>query len=174
MLAERHAGLGDEPAVRLLEPGAVLVGLVEDDLANARLDRLLGAAEARAQRRVERAAVRGVAVAGGHDDRVLLGVDADAGVVAGAGRGVRGAARAAAVAAVGDTHRRAVVAGGDDRFLDHDEGADPPADAVRSRAHRPRDPHVVLVPARPLEGHLFSAPRDCGFLVARHGRGSSE
>ena len=105
VLAELHAGLRDEPAVGLLQPGAVLVGLVVDDLADARLDRLLGAAEAGAQSRVEDAAVRGVAVTRGHDDRVLLGVDADAGVVA---RARRASERSgdSRPGAVGDASRR--------------------------------------------------------------------
>src|SRR6185436_20518847 len=48
-LAQQDAGLGDQPPVGFLEPGAVLVGLFVHELAQAGLDRLLGAAEAGTQ-----------------------------------------------------------------------------------------------------------------------------
>ena len=167
-------GVRDELPVRLLEPGTVLVRFFVDQLADAGLDGLLGAAEARPERGVEEAPVRRVAVARREDDRVLLGVDAHARVVPRARRRVRGAAGTPAVGAVADAHRRAVVPGGDDRLLDDDDRPYSPADAVRACGDRARDAHVVLVPARPLHRRSVSprARGRKGFIPLLHGRRS--
>jgi len=109
------------------------------------------------QRRVQSAAVGAVAVAGRQQEGVLLGMDADAGVVFGAGGGVGGTARTAALGAVGDTHRGAVVAGGDDRLVDHHQRADLATDAVGSLRHRARYVHVVLIPAGSVHRQLRAA-----------------
>ena len=90
---EEHPQLGDaQPFGRPPRAPPRTERAASDHLADAGLDRLLGAAEAGAQRGVQGAAVRRAAVPGGEDDGVLLGVDADARVVAGAGRVVRGGA----------------------------------------------------------------------------------
>ena len=117
------------------------------------LAQLLEAAEARPQRRVAVRAVERVAEARRLQDRVLLGVHADADVV---GRSRRillamGAAMAALLLRVAarEAARRAVVARGDDAALAHEHGADVAPEALRALARRDREEHEVLVPVGP-------------------------
>ena len=149
------AGLGED-GLRLLGDGILLV---VDDLADARVDDHLGAHEAGRERDVDRRALRRDAVVGGLRDGVLLGVRADALAEPGAARRVGGAARAAALVAVADAARRAVVAGRDDAAVLHDHGGDVAARAVAARLHAVRDVHEVGVPvgARGGGGRLRAA-----------------
>ena len=124
-----------------------------DDALHPGLAQLLEAAEAGAQRRVAVPAVERVAQPGRLQDRVLLGVHADAHVV---GRAARilvavGAAMAALLLRVAaqEPARRAVVARRDDAALAHDHGADVAPDALGALARRDRDEHEVLVPVGP-------------------------
>src|SRR5690606_25513274 len=116
-----------------------------------RLQQLLRAAEARLHRRIEHGAGDRDAEARGSDERVLLGVNADADVVTG-GRPVPVAIRAplaATVEAVDHTGRRAVVAGRDDAIVENQDRADAVAEAVRAGTHGHGNAHVVLRPGRP-------------------------
>ena len=129
------------------------------DLAHVRLQQFLQAAEAGLQRRVHRAAGDGDAEAGRGEQRVLLGVDADADVIAFARwvlLRVR-AAMTAAVRAVAHLRWRAVVAGAEDAALADDDGADAAAGATRARTHGQRDPHEVGVGVRPCSANATGA-----------------
>ena len=110
-----------------------------------------------------------LAEAGGGEDGVLLGVDADADVVrTAAERGVGVALRAAvaaALAAVGHAERGAVVAGADHPTLAGDHRADAAAEAVGAGARRQGDQQEVEV----LVG-AGAAPDRLGRGVGRHGR----
>ena len=124
-----------------------------DDALHPGLAQLLETAEARAQRRVAVPAVERVAQPGRLQNRVLLGVHADAHVV---GRAARilvamGAAVAALLLRVAaqEPARRAVVARRDDAALAHDHGTDVAPEALGALARRDRDEHEVLVPVGP-------------------------
>ena len=148
------AELGEQRVVgRALELTTRLPRVQEDDALDARLAELLEAAEARPQRREAVRAVERVSEPRGLQDRVLLGMHADAHVVGRAGRVLLavGAAVAAPLALVAarKAARRPVVARGDDALLAHDHRADVAAHALRALARRDRDQHEVLVPVRP-------------------------
>ena len=86
-LVPRRAELAEQRVVgAALELAGRLPGVEEDDALGARLAQLLEAAEAGAQRRVAVRALERVAEPGGLQDRVLLGVHADADVVGRAAR----------------------------------------------------------------------------------------
>lgn len=144
-LPQLDAG-GQEDARRL---AVHAVPLAVDDLADADLDDLDAAGEAGAGVAVEHAAVAD-ALAAGLEQGVLLGVQAEAGGEGGAAGEVAGvAARAAAVHAVGQAPRRAVVAGGDDAALAVDENAaDGALHAVAPPRGERRERHEVAVPPR--------------------------
>ena len=131
------------------------VALAIDDLGDADLDDLDAAGEAGAGVAVEDAAGAD-ALAAGLEQGVLLGVEAEAGGEGGAGglpalgRGVV-AAGAAAVAAVAERARRAVVPGGHDAVQDpvHQHTPHRPLHAVASPRRQRRQRHEVAVPPRP-------------------------
>ena len=133
--ASASTRIGRRPVVQV--PHAAHAGLVG----------LLEAAEARAQRRVEGRALDGVAELGRLEDRVLLGVDADADVVAAPRQVVRrvGAPVTAALVAVGEAGGRAVVAGRDDPLVGDEHGADVAAQARGSLTSRHGQEHEVLL-----------------------------
>ena len=113
---------------------------------------LLETAEARPQRGEAAGAVRGVAEPGCLQERVLLGVDADAHVVARAARVAVGLGAAVAAALVGaatrKAPRRAVVAGRDDAAVEHEHGADVASEALGALPRRDGEQHEVLVARR--------------------------
>ena len=152
----------------MLHPGRLehLLHLVDesvvatvDDLLYAGVDDQLRASEARGNRDVDRAARDGVAVIGGLADRVLLGVSAEALLEVRAALRRPGAPRAAASKAVLHAARSAVVAGGEDVVVLHDDGANRTAQAIATLGDDFRDLHKVLVPAWTrifsLFGHWF-------------------
>ena len=130
-----------------------------DDLLNAGVDDQLRASEARGNRDVNRAARDGVAVIGRLADCVLLGVGAKALFEVRAALCRPGAPRAAAGKAVLDAARSAVVAGGKNVVVLHDDGTNRTAQAIAALGDDFRDLHKVLVPARTrifgLFGHWF-------------------
>ena len=121
------------------------------DGSHLRLQHLLGASEARSHRRVHRAARCGDAEARCSKDGVLLGMYADAEIV-GFSRLVGlitiGAAVTSTVEAVGHVLRSAVISGGDDPIVEHDNGADAIAFAVGAQANRHRNVHEIFVAVR--------------------------
>jgi hypothetical protein len=91
-----------------------VIFLFVDDLFYSRVDDHFGAHKAGAEGAVERAVAHGDAVVGRLNNGIFLCVGTDAFAQITAGRGVGGATGAAAIAAVCDAARGAVVAGGDD------------------------------------------------------------
>ena len=154
-------------------------GMQVADLGDAGLEHLFEAAEARLRRGGERGAECLLSEAGGGEDRVLLGVHADADVVRPAAqRRVDVALRtamAAALAAVGHAEGRPVVPGAHHPALAGDHRTHPPAQAVGTAARRERDQQEVevLVRARGRPGgccaHRPTVPRGRR-LAARGGR----
>src|SRR5208283_4732333 len=99
---------------------------------NAGLKHLLHATEAGLHGGVERASFDRDAEAGGAENGILLGMDTDAEIVAGAGRMrfAAGAAQAASVQAIGHVAGRAIVTGGDDAPVFGNHRADTVAYAI--------------------------------------------
>lgn len=101
------------------------VGLLVDDFADAGVDDHLGADDAGLVCAVESGAVYADAELGGLDDGVLLCVDGEAQLVPGAGGDAQISAHAFAfLFAAFDAGGGAVVAGGYDALVAHDDGTD--------------------------------------------------
>jgi len=131
----------------LFRAGRPLVQVI--DGAHLRLQHLFGASEAGAHGGVHGAARGGNAEACGREDGVLFGVNADAEVVGFSGfvgLVAIGAAIASAVEAVGHILRSAVVSGGNDAIVEHDDCADAIALAVRTQPDCHGDIHEIFVP----------------------------
>ena len=126
-----------------------------DDLLYAGVDDQLRASEARGNRDVDRAAGNGVAVVGGLANRVLLGVGAETLLEVRTALRRSGAAWATARKAVLDAARSAVVAGGKDVVVLHNDGTNRTAQAIAASGDDFRDLHKVLVPARTRIFSLF-------------------
>ena len=145
-----------EHLLHLVDEGVVAT---IDDLLYAGVDDELRAGEAGGNRYVDCAARDGVAVVGGLADGVLLGVCAETFFEMRAALRRPGAPWAAACKAVLDTARSAVVAGGEDVVVLHDDSANRTAQAIAALGDDFRDLHKVLVPARTrifgLFGHWF-------------------
>src|SRR5690242_18633764 len=105
ILAHGDARLDQQLLVRRLDRGIIVERLVIDNRPNSRLDGLLETAETRSQRDVETRALRGRPLARGERDGVLLGMDAQAPVVAGLARQIRGAARTPTLVTILDPKR---------------------------------------------------------------------
>ena len=142
----------DAGAPKHLSSSAIhAVALVVDDLADADLDDLDAAGEAGAGIAVEDGAGAD-ALAAGLEQRVLLGVQAQAGGERGAAPGVAGvAARAAPLAAVPQGARRPVVPRAHDAVQHrvHQHAPHRPLHAVATPRRQRRQRHEVAVPARP-------------------------
>lgn len=128
------------------------------------LKHFLHAAETGLSGGVDRAAFELDAEARGGEERVLLGVNADADVVGGAGGVALVAIEAAETAAVGAVlHARwsAVVAGGDDVFIEDNDGANFLSAAIGALADGHGDAEEVGMKIRTI-GHegQFSAEVD--------------
>lgn len=125
------------------------VALAVDNFADTDLDDLDGAGEAGTGIAIENTAVAD-ALATRLKQRVLLGVQAEAGGEGGARTHARIAAGAAALAAVADAARGPVVAGADDAALAADEhAADGPLHAVGALRRQRGQRHEVVVPRGP-------------------------
>ena len=98
--------------------------------------------------RVERGALDRHPVDGRLDDRVLLGVDGAAQLVTLSRRDAELLAQAADVEAVRRVARGAVVAGGEDALVAHEDGPDLTAQARGARGGLARELEEVLVPGR--------------------------
>ncbi|OPZ05678.1 MAG: hypothetical protein BWZ08_02437 [candidate division BRC1 bacterium ADurb.BinA292] len=94
------------------------------------------------------------------DQRVLLGVDPQAGLQRAPRIGHRRPSRAAPVAAVGDPLGRAVVAGRQDLALQHDDRPDAPLDAVAAHRRHLGHHHEILIPRRPRQEVLEQRPAE--------------
>src|SRR5690606_10192579 len=129
----------DPELLRDVEDLLVAVELAEDDLRESRVRDEAKATPAGRRGDVDRAAVDAVSVAGGLHDGVRLGVDG--------AHAVALLHEVSLVVAMTEPPDRAVVAGGEDRLVAHDDRADVLSVTRRAGRHLARDVHEVLVPA---------------------------
>ncbi len=128
-----------------------MVLLVVDDFDDAGVDDHFGAGKAWGEGDIDGCLADADAVVGGLGDGVLLGVGADAVAERGPGGGIAGASIAAAIAAVANAARGAVVAGRDDAAVLDDDGGHLAATAVSTCFDDVGDIHEVGVPIGAIE-----------------------